>query len=71
MVLVVLCLFWTGVTTDIPFHTDGKLLDLANLPLAVGIFSFCWGGHSVFPSIYSSMEDPSRFPSVLVARLLL
>ncbi|KAK6146903.1 hypothetical protein DH2020_017815 [Rehmannia glutinosa] len=66
LVLVVLCLLWVGVTSDVGFHPSGKALDFTNLPITIGIYSFCYGSHSVFPNIYSSMQEPSRFPSVLV-----
>ncbi|KAK6140260.1 hypothetical protein DH2020_026058 [Rehmannia glutinosa] len=66
LVLVVLCLLWVGVTSDVGFHPSGKALDFTNLPITIGIYSFCYGSHSVFPNIYSSMKEPSRFPSVLV-----
>lgn len=68
MALVVLCLFWVGVASDIGFHLTGKALDITHLPITIGIYSFCYGGHSVFPNIYSSMENPSQFPSVLAIR---
>ncbi|CAN8257378.1 unnamed protein product [Cochlearia groenlandica] len=65
-ILLGLCLFWVGVVDGIGFHTTGRVLDLSNLPVAIGIFGFGYSGHSVFPNIYSSMKDPSKFPLVLV-----
>ncbi|KAL3628659.1 hypothetical protein CASFOL_027705 [Castilleja foliolosa] len=66
LVVVVLCLFWTGVASNVGFHPAGQALNFAKLPLTVGIYSFCYGSHSVFPNIYSSMDEPSRFPSILI-----
>ncbi|XP_073275379.1 amino acid transporter AVT1G-like isoform X2 [Primulina huaijiensis] len=66
MILVVLCLLWVGATSEIGFHPSGNALNFARLPITIGIYSFCYGSHSVFPNIYSSMDDPSRFPSLLV-----
>lgn len=68
LVLVVLCLVWVGVASEVGFHANGRALDFTRLPLTIGIYSFCYGSHSVFPNIYSSMREPSRFPSVLVIR---
>ncbi|KAJ0244078.1 Amino acid transporter AVT1D [Hirschfeldia incana] len=65
-VLLGLCLFWVGAVDGIGFHAKGKLMDFGNLPVAIGIFGFGYSGHSVFPNIYSSMKDPSKFPLVLV-----
>ncbi|XP_052175348.1 amino acid transporter AVT1E-like [Diospyros lotus] len=64
--LVSFCLLWVGVVDKVGFHPSGTALDLAKLPVTVGIFGFCYGSHSVFPNIYSSMEEPSKFPSVLL-----
>ncbi|KAL2502837.1 Transmembrane amino acid transporter family protein [Forsythia ovata] len=66
LVLVVLCLLWVGISGEVGFHPNGKALNLANLPVTIGLYSFCYGSHSVFPNIYSSMKEPSRFPSVLL-----
>jgi len=67
-ILLALCLFWVGSVDGVGFHTGGKALDLANLPVAIGIFGFGFSGHAVLPSIYSSMKEPSKFPLVLLIR---
>ncbi|OAY69070.1 Vacuolar amino acid transporter 1, partial [Ananas comosus] len=61
--LVVLCLFWVGVVDGVGFRPSGTALDLSNLPVALGLYGFCYSGHSVFPNIYSSMKRRSQFPS--------
>ncbi|KAI3435350.1 Aa_trans domain-containing protein [Psidium guajava] len=68
-ILVVICLLWLGVVDQVGFHPSGTIIDLANLPFALGIYGFCYAGHSVFPNIYSSMKEPSKFPWVLVATM--
>lgn len=68
-ILLALCLFWVGSVDGVGFHSGGQALDLSNLPVAIGIFGFGFSGHAVFPNIYSSMKDPSKFPLVLLARL--
>ncbi|XP_022766195.1 amino acid transporter AVT1D-like [Durio zibethinus] len=68
--LVVLCLLWVGAFDQVGFHRGGTVLGLANLPISVGIYSFCYAGHSVFPNIYSSMKEPSLFPLVLIASFI-
>ncbi|KAK9290734.1 hypothetical protein L1049_008910 [Liquidambar formosana] len=70
-VLVMLCLVWVGVVDQVGFHSGGKALDLANLPVSIGLYSFCYAGHSVFPNIYSSMKKPSQFPIVLIASFVI
>ncbi|XP_027070593.2 amino acid transporter AVT1E-like [Coffea arabica] len=66
LVVVVICLLWVGVINEVGFHPGGRVFDLAKLPLTIGLYSFCYGSHSVFPDIYSSMKEPSQFPSILV-----
>ncbi|CAA7033618.1 unnamed protein product [Microthlaspi erraticum] len=63
-ILLALCLFWVG-SVGVGFHPGGQALDLANIPVAIGIFGFGFSGHAVFPNIYSSMKDPSKFSLVL------
>ncbi|XP_043699498.1 amino acid transporter AVT1G-like [Telopea speciosissima] len=64
--LVVLCLLWVGVVDQVGFHPSGTTLNLANIPVSLGIYGFCYAGHSVFPNLYSSMKKPSEFSTVLV-----
>ncbi|EOY18731.1 Transmembrane amino acid transporter family protein isoform 4 [Theobroma cacao] len=66
-VLVVLCLFWVGLVDQVGFHNKGTTLNLASLPVAVGLYGYCYSGHAVFPNIYTSMAKPNQFPSVLIA----
>ncbi|XP_024318904.1 amino acid transporter AVT1C [Brachypodium distachyon] len=64
-ITVMVCLFWIGIG-EVGFHPSGTALNLTQLPLALGLYGYCFSGHSVFPNIYSSMKDRSQFPFVLV-----
>ncbi|KAL3523489.1 hypothetical protein ACH5RR_016323 [Cinchona calisaya] len=66
-VLVVFCLCWVGLVDKVGFEPKGTLLNLSNLPVAIGLYGYCYSGHAVFPNIYTSMEKPSQFPAVLLA----
>ncbi|KAL7109745.1 hypothetical protein ACP275_06G194800 [Erythranthe tilingii] len=66
-ILVVACLFWIGLVDEVGIHSKGTTLNLSTLPVAIGLYGFCYSGHAVFPNIYSSMEEPSQYPSVLLA----
>lgn len=68
LIIVVICLLWVGVVDDVGFHPSGTAINIGKLPVTIGLYSFCYGSHSVFPNIYSSMKEPSRFPSVLLIR---
>lgn len=67
-ILVVLCLLWVGTVDQVGFHATGTPINLINLPFTIGIYGFCYSGHSVFPDIYSSMKEPSKFPAVILVR---
>ncbi|KAK5804257.1 hypothetical protein PVK06_031906 [Gossypium arboreum] len=69
-ILVVICLLWVGTVDQVGFPRAGTTLNLANIPISIGIYSFCYSGHSVFPNIYTSMKEPSRFPLVLIASII-
>lgn len=66
-VLVVVCLFWVGTVDHVGFRHRGSALSLANLPVALGLYGFCYSGHAVFPNIYTSMKNRSQFTAVLIA----
>lgn len=65
-IVVVLCLFWVGLVDDVGFHGKVTPLNLSSLPVALGLYGFCYSGHAVFPNIYSSMGKQSQFPAVLL-----
>lgn len=64
--LVVACLFWVGTVDGVNVHAKGTPLNLSSLPVAIGLYGFCYSGHAVFPNIYSSMQKPSDYPAVLL-----
>ncbi|KAF4346812.1 hypothetical protein G4B88_013282 [Cannabis sativa] len=65
-VMVVLCLFWVGTVDGIGFVNKGTALNLGTLPVAIGLYGYCYSGHAVFPNIYTSMQKRSQFPLVLL-----
>lgn len=69
-------IFFVGFATDTsaPDYVSGSLLhpqpvqmigDLDRIPLAIGLTMVAFGGHSVFPSICSSMANKEDYPRVL------
>ena len=67
-IVVVICLLWVGTVDGVGFHRGlgGPTIDLVNLPVALGLYGFCYSGHAVFPNIYSSMKTRAHFPMVLL-----
>ncbi|CAH0474534.1 unnamed protein product [Peronospora belbahrii] len=69
-------IFYVGfaIDTKVPGYEMGSLLhpqplqvigDMDRIPLAIGLTMVAFGGHSVFPSICSSMANKKDYPRVL------
>ncbi|KAJ6759256.1 hypothetical protein OIU74_025848 [Salix koriyanagi] len=54
--VVVVCVLCVGVTKGVGFHGKGSLINLQGVPTALSLYTFCYGAHAMFPSIYSSMR---------------
>ncbi|KAJ6801256.1 vacuolar amino acid transporter 1-like [Iris pallida] len=63
--VLVCCVLWAGGIDGVGFHGRGTLIDFEGIPTALSLFAFCYSGHAVFPTIYSSMKDRTMFPKVL------
>ncbi|KAL5228708.1 hypothetical protein ABZP36_016973 [Zizania latifolia] len=59
-------LVWAGVAEK-RFRVKGSgLLNLSGLPTSLSLYFFCFAGHGVFPTVYSSMRKKKDFPKVLL-----
>ncbi|CAI0409880.1 unnamed protein product [Linum tenue] len=66
-IVVVVCLLWSGVVDEVNIHSSGRAVNWGTLPVAIGLYGYCYQGHAVFPNIYSSMARPNQYPALLLA----
>ena len=62
--VVVGCVFWAGVVDGVGFHGRGNFLNWSGLPSAISLFTFCYCGHAIFPTLCTSMKDRTQFSKV-------
>jgi vesicular inhibitory amino acid transporter len=64
-VVIVLSVLWTAAVDGVGFDGQGTTaLRPSGLPTALGLYTFCYCGHAVFPTLYTSMKEKSQFPKV-------
>lgn len=72
-VVLVCCIFWIGaVDGRVGFHENGEVWrSFGGFLRAISLFSFCYCGHAVFPSLGNSMKDRTQFPKVNILLLFI
>ncbi|KAJ1271343.1 hypothetical protein BS78_06G121700 [Paspalum vaginatum] len=65
--LIVLSVLWAAAVDGVGFSGAAGTTTLrpTGLPTALGLYTFCYCGHAVFPTLYTSMKEKSRFPKML------
>jgi len=63
--VVVVCVLWTAVADGVGFRAQGRMLNVGGLPTALGLYTFCYCGHAIFPTLCNSMKEKKKFSQVL------
>ncbi|CAL5016551.1 unnamed protein product [Urochloa decumbens] len=64
--VVVVCVLWAAVADGVGFTARGRMLNVSGLPTALGLYTFCYCGHAIFPTLCNSMKEKKKFSRVLV-----
>ncbi|CAN6269919.1 unnamed protein product [Urochloa humidicola] len=64
--VVVVCVLWAAVADGVGFRAPGRMLNVSGLPTALGLYTFCYCGHAIFPTLCNSMKEKKKFSRVLV-----
>ncbi|XP_047982754.1 amino acid transporter AVT1H [Salvia hispanica] len=57
---------YTAVSGAIRAHRYIPVLHISKIPAISGLYMFSFAGHIVFPNLYNSMNDPSKFTKVSI-----
>lgn len=62
--VVVVCVLWTAVADGVGFRARGTMLNVSGLPTALGLYTFYYCGHAIFPTLCNSMKEKKMFSRV-------
>lgn len=64
--LIFITVLGTAAVGGVKVNQPIPILQLHNIPVISGLYIFSFAGHIVYPDLYKSMKDPSKFTKVSV-----
>ncbi|KAM0851074.1 hypothetical protein ACQ4PT_052654 [Festuca glaucescens] len=65
-VVLVFCVLWAAVVDGVGFQGKGRMLNVSGLPTALGLYTFCYCGHAVFPTLCNSMKEKDKYSKAII-----
>lgn len=69
--IIILSIIWTAAFGGVGVHQKGDLINWNGIPTAVGLYTFCYSAHPIFPVLYTSMKNKRQFSYVSASFLLI
>nr|XP_027075711.1 amino acid transporter AVT1I-like [Coffea arabica] len=64
--VIILAMLWVGGTSGYGFQDRAKVVSWKGISISTSLFLTCFGGHSVLPTLYNSMQNKQQFTKVLL-----